>query len=147
MAKAIRKKELSEKEKMINYIMQDGKKTVAQRIYTDMLKIIEKKGFKEPEQSVKKALENIYPVIEVRPKRIGGAVYQVPIEVVGARRIALGLRWLLQAAKQKKGKSMASKLAEEIMQALDGQGNAVKKKEDVHKMAEANKAFAHFARY
>jgi small subunit ribosomal protein S7 len=147
MAKAIRKNELTVEERLINYIMKDGKKTVAQRIYNDMLDKIVKKGYKDSDQALKKALENIYPVIEVRPKRIGGAVYQVPIEVVGRRRITLGLRWFLAAVKQKKGKSMADKLADEVIQAIDGQGAAVKKKEDVHKMAEANKAFAHFARY
>jgi small subunit ribosomal protein S7 len=124
-----------------------GKGIRTQRIYKDTLKELEKRGYKEADQTVRKALENIYPVIEVRPKRIGGAVYQVPIEVVGKRRITLGLRWLLTAVRAKKGKSMAEKLADEFIQALDGQGGAVKKKEDVHKMADANKAFAHFARY
>jgi len=147
MPKAANNKELIVEEKLINYIMKDGKKTVARRIYNDTLNLIQKRGYKEPQQTFKKALENIYPVIEVRPKRIGGAVYQVPIEVVGKRRITLGIRWLLFATKQKKGKSMAEKLADEIILALDSQGAAVKKKEDVHKMAEANKAFAHFARY
>ena len=127
--------------------MKDGKKAIAQKIYKDALKKMEEKGYKDASQQVKKALENIYPVVEVRPKRVGGAIFQVPIEVIGKRRIALGLRWLMQAARQKKGKSMADSLADEFMLALDGQGGAVKKKEDVHKMAEANKAFAHFARY
>jgi len=147
MAKAVKKKELTLEETLVNYIMKDGKKATAQKIYRDVLKNMEAKGYKEPDQAVRKALENIYPVIEVRPKRVGGAVYQVPIEVVGKRRITLGLRWLLVAARAKKGKSMAERLSDELIQALDGQGSAVKKKEDVHKMADANKAFAHFARY
>jgi len=141
------KKELSLKEKMVNYLMKKGKKNGAERIYNNMLKIMDERGHKEPENTLRKALENIYPIIEVRPRRIGGAVYQVPIEVIGKRRIALGLRWLLNAANQKKGKAMSEKLADELIAALDGQGAAVKKKDEVHKMAEANKAFAHFARY
>lgn len=147
MAKVIRRNELELEEKLINYLMEKGKKNTARKIYSDALKVIESRGYKDPDGSVKKALENIYPVIEVRPRRIGGAVYQVPIEVIGKRRIALGLRWLLEAARKKKGKPMAERLADEIILALDSQGAAVKKKEEVHKMAEANKAFAHFARY
>lgn len=147
MAKAIKNKELTFEDKFINYLLKRGKKSTAWKIYDDLLLSLEKRGFKESAQTVKKALENIYPIVEVRPKRIGGAVYQVPIEVIGKRRIALGLRWLLKAANARKGKPMAEKLADEIVQAIDSQGAAVKKKEDVHKMAEANKAFAHFARY
>ena len=141
------KKELSLEEKFVNYVMQSGKKSTAQRIFADMLNFLTKKGQKDPLQTFKDAIENVCPSIEVRPKRVGGAVYQIPVEVMGARRTALGFRWLIAAAKARKGKPMANRLGEEIMAALENQGGAIKKKDDVHKMAKANKAFAHYARY
>lgn len=134
-------------EKFINYLMLRGKKSVARKIFKDMLDIIEKKGHKDGIATFKKGIENICPSIEVRPRRVGGSVYQIPVEVMGTRRQALGFRWLLNVARLRKGKSMAEILAEEILAALDNQGAAVKKKDDVHKMAKANKAFAHLARY
>jgi len=141
-------KELVVEDKFINYLMQRGKKSIARTIFADMLKYLEEKQPGKTGMDIfKKALENICPSIEVRPRRVGGSVYQIPIEVIGDRRISLGLRWLIAAAKAKKGKPMATCLAEELLAALDNQGNAVKKKEDVHKMAKANKAYAHFARY
>ncbi len=143
----MQKKELTLEERFVNYLLKQGKKTIAKRIYTDMLESFKVKGHADPFHTFKKGLENICPSIEVRPKRVGGSVYQIPIEVVGTRRISLGLRWLIAAAQKKKGKAMADKLAEEILLALDNQGNAVKKRDDVHKMAAANKAFAHLARY
>ena len=141
-------KELIVEDKFINYLMQRGKKSIARTIFADTLKHLEEKQpGKVGLEVFKKALENICPSIEVRPRRVGGSVYQIPIEVIGDRRISLGLRWLIAAAKSKKGKPMAICIAEELLAALDNQGNAVRKKEDVHKMAKANKAYAHFARY
>ncbi len=136
-------------EKFINYIMERGKKSTARRIFNDAMAIIkERKGGKtDPKEVFVKAITNITPTVEVRPKRVGGAVYQVPVEVTPKRRDSLSLRWLLGAAKSGKGKPMAERLAMEILEASEGQGAAVKKKEDVHRMAEANRAFAHFARY
>lgn len=136
-------------EKSINYIMERGKKSVARRIFNDALNIIkERKGGKvDPKEIFMKAVANVTPTIEVRPKRVGGAVYQVPSEVTPKRQNALSLRWLLGAAKGGKGKPMAERLADEILLASEGQGAAMKKKEEVHRMAEANRAFAHFARY
>ncbi len=141
------KKEMPMEEKFINYLMKQGKKSIARKIFADMLKYLEVKGNVDGLATFKKALENICPSIEVRPRRIGGSVYQIPIEVVGVRRISLGMRWFLAAVRAKKGKPMAELLGEELIAALDNQGAAVKKKEEVHRMAEANKAFAHFARY
>jgi len=141
------KKNLTIEEKFINYIMQDGKKSIANKIFQNMLEVLKKNGHKDPTATFKKGLENICPSIEVRPRRVGGSVYQIPIEVVGTRRLSLGMRWLLAATNGKKGKPMYEKLAGEIILALDNQGNAMKKKDDVHKMAKANKAFAHLARY
>ena len=144
----VSKKELTLEEKLISYLMQRGKKTVARGIYNDMISYLEtKQEGKVGYEVFKKALENICPSIEVRPRRVGGSVYQIPIEVVGDRRLTLGLRWLIAAAKSRKGKAMYISLGDELIAALDNQGSAVKKKEDVHKMAKANKAFAHFARY
>jgi len=136
-------------EKFINYIMERGKKSVARRIFNDAMKIIkERKGGKvDPKEIFTKAVVNVTPTIEVRPKRVGGAVYQVPCEVTPRRQNALSLRWLLGAARDRSGKPMAERLADEILEASEGQGVAMKKKEEVHRMAEANRAFAHFARY
>ena len=134
-------------EKFINYIMQRGKKTTARRIFKDAMDIVSKKTKEDPTKVFNKALDNIKPQMEVKPKRIGGAVYQIPREVNANRQITLAFRWLIGAARGNKGAAMADKLAQEIMNASDGQGSAIKKKEDTHRMAAANKAFAHYARY
>ena len=134
-------------ERFINYIMLDGKKSVARRIFKDVLLEIQKKGHSNPEQIFEKAMENIKPSMEVRPKRIGGAVYQIPIEVKPNRRIMLSFRWVLDVARKEKGSNIAHRIAKQLLEASEGMGAAVKKKEDTHKMAAANKAFAHYARY
>ena len=133
--------------KFINYIMQRGKKTVAQRIVYSALDFIKEKMNTEPRQIFDSALKNVSPHVEIRGRRIGGANYQVPMEVFEPRRTTLGMRWMIAATKAKKGKPMHVKLAEEIMEAYNKQGAAFKKKEDTHRMAEANRAFAHFARF
>lgn len=135
------------KEKFINYLMLDGKKHVARRVFEDALAIIKKKGAANPDKLFEEAIGKLKPSLEVKAKRIGGGVYQIPIEVKPARQVVLAFRWLIQVARSKKGKPMAEKLAEEIMNAANEQGAAIKKKEDTHKMAQANKAFAHYARY
>ncbi|XOB42557.1 MAG: 30S ribosomal protein S7 [Candidatus Nealsonbacteria bacterium] len=131
--------------KFINYIMKKGKKTIARKIVYGAFDIVKEKTKKKPLEIFEQALKNTSPVLEVRPKRVGGATYQIPVEVRGDRKLALAMRWIIQAAKSKKGKAMKEKLAEEIMNASSGTGWAVKRKEDTHKMAEANRAFAHFA--
>ena len=130
----------------VNKVMKDGKKTTAQRIVYDAFDIIKEKTQKEPLEIFKAALENASPLLEVKPKRIGGATYQVPMEVRGERKLALATKWILDGARSKKGKPMAEKLAQELIDSVNNQGNAIKKKADTHRMAEANKAFAHFAR-
>ncbi len=134
-------------EKFINYIMDGGKKTIARKIFNDALRTISEKTKEEPAKIFNKALDNVKPQMEVKAKRIGGAVYQIPREVNANRQIALAFRWILAAAKSTKGSAMYQRLANELIQAAEGQGVAVKRKEDTHKMAAANKAFAHFARY
>jgi small subunit ribosomal protein S7 len=134
-------------EKFINYIMLDGKKSVARRIVNDTFKIIGKKTSADPEKIFKSALDNVKPRLEVKAKRIGGAVYQIPLEVTPGRQLALSFRWIIGAARDKKGANMSQKLANELIDASNEQGSAVKKKEDTHRMAEANKAFAHLAKY
>ncbi len=131
--------------KFINYIMRKGKKTIARKIVYGAFDIIKEKAKKEPLEVFEQALKNTSPILEVRPKRVGGATYQIPREVKGDRRLALSMRWIIKAAKTKKGRPMKEKLAEEIMNAANNTGWAVKRKEDTHKMAEANRAFAHFA--
>ena len=131
--------------KFINYIMKGGKKSIAERIFYSSLNIIkEQSKNNEPLEIFKKALENVAPVVEVKSKRIGGATYQVPIEVSQNRRFALAMRWILSYSRSRKGKTMANRLASELIAASNKDGSAYKKKEDTHKMAEANKAFAHF---
>ena len=130
--------------KLINSIMIDGKKGVAQTIFYDAMKIVEEKTVKDPMDVLNKALENIKPALEVKSRRVGGTNYQVPIEVRPDRSQALGLRWLVQYARLRGGHSMAENLANEIIDASEGTGAAVKKREDTHRMAEANKAFAHY---
>lgn len=134
-------------EKFINYLMKRGKKTIARHIFNDALGQLAKKGHQYPEKTFEKAIENIKPQMEVRPKRIGGAVYQIPIEVKPGRQLMLAFRWLLLAARARKGTPMCIKLANELIEASEGQGPAIKKREDSHRMATANKAFAHFAKY
>ena len=130
--------------KLINNVMLDGKKTVAQRIVYDAFNIIKEKSGKDPLEVFTEALNNVMPVLEVKARRIGGATYQVPLEIRPERRQTLCLRWLVRYARTRNEKSMAVKLAAEIMDAVAGNGGAFKKKEDMHKMAEANKAFAHY---
>ena len=130
--------------KLINRLMIDGKKGVAQTILYDSFEMIKEKTNQEPMDVLNKALENIKPALEVKSRRVGGANYQVPIEVRPDRSQALGLRWLVQYARLRGGHSMAENLANEIIDASNGVGAAVKKREDTHRMAEANKAFAHY---
>ncbi|MFH1904087.1 MAG: 30S ribosomal protein S7 [bacterium] len=130
--------------KFVNCIMRRGKKSLAESIFYDSLDIINKSTKKDSLEVFKQALDNVKPVLEVKSKRIGGATYQVPIEVSSDRRTSLAMRWIINYAKARKGKSMGEKLAQEIIDASKGEGTSVKKKEDVHKMAEANKAFAHY---
>lgn len=132
--------------KFINYIMKDGKKTVAQKIVYGAFEIIKKETKQDPRHIFNKAMKKVAPLLEVRGRRIGGVNFQVPYQVRGSRRFILGCRWIIEATKTRKGKPMAQKLASEILDAANGEGAAVKKREDIHRMAEANKAFAHFAR-
>jgi len=131
--------------KLINHVMKDGKKETAKKIVYDAFKILKEKTKKEPLEIFEKSLMNVKPLLEVRPKRVGGATYQVPRPVSPERSVTLAMRWLLDAARSKKGKAMREKLAEELIEAAENRGSAVKKKEDTHRMAEANRAFAHFA--
>ena len=131
--------------KFINRVMRRGKKTVARKIVYGAFEIIKEKTKKDPLEVFEKAIQNASPLLEVKPRRVGGATYQVPIEVKGERRTTLASRWIIQAAKSKKGRPMKEKLAEELILAAKNEGSAIKKKEDTHRMAEANRAFAHFA--
>ena len=131
--------------KFINYVMKGGKKSVAQKVVYKTFDIIEKKYNQDPLHVFDTAIKNVGPLLEVRSRRIGGATYQVPREVRGERRMALSYRWILDAARSKKGKPMHVKLAEELILAAKNEGSAIKKKVDTHRMADANKAFAHFA--
>lgn len=130
--------------KFINHIMKKGKKTIARKIVYDSFDIIKEKTKKEPFEIFDSAIKNTSPLLEMKSKRIGGATYQIPVEVKNDRKIALAIRWIIQGARSQKGKPMRIKLAEEIMAAANNQGWAIRKKENVHKMAEANRAFAHF---
>ena len=129
----------------INKIMREGKKSIAEKIVYGALEIAEKQLGKPALEVLNTALNNAGPQLELKSRRIGGANYQIPYEVKGERKIALGIRWVIEAAKSRKGKPMKEKLAEEIVNAYNNTGTAIKKKMDTHKMAEANKAFAHFA--
>lgn len=131
--------------KFINYLMKDGKKSVAQKVLYDSFKIIDKSK-KDSLEVFDQAIKNVSPLMEIQSRRIGGAHYQVPCEVRGERRFTLASRWIIGAARKRKGKPMAQKLAEELIEASKNEGVAIKKKLDTHRMAEANKAFAHFAR-
>ncbi|MFW5853450.1 MAG: 30S ribosomal protein S7 [Patescibacteria group bacterium] len=131
--------------KLINYVMERGKKTVAQRVVYSAFGLVKEKTGQEPLEVFKETIKNISPQMEIRSRRIGGANYQVPHEVRPARQLSLALRWLIKSARAKSGTKMEIRLADEIVSAYNNEGEAVKKKEMVHKMAEANRAFAHFA--
>jgi small subunit ribosomal protein S7 len=130
--------------KFVNVIMLDGKKAVAERIVYGAFSQIESKGGKNPIEVFTQALNNVKPMVEVKSRRVGGANYQVPVEVRPVRRMALAMRWLREAAKKRGEKSMTQRLAGELIEASEGRGGAMKKREEVHRMADANKAFAHF---
>ena len=130
--------------KLINQIMQDGKKGTAEKILYEAFDMIKEKTGQDPMEVYAKALENIKPILEVKSRRVGGSNVQVPVEVTDERSQALALRWLVNYAQTRNGRGMAKNLAQEIMDAANGVGGAVKKRDDVHKMAEANKAFAHY---
>ncbi len=130
--------------KFMNLLMFSGKKSVAEKIVYGALDLIGSKGHDEPLEVLSKALENVQPRVEVKSRRVGGATYQVPIEVRPARRSALAMRWLIEAARKRNERTMPAKLAGELLDAFEGRGAANKKREDVHKMADANKAFSHY---
>jgi small subunit ribosomal protein S7 len=129
---------------LIHHVLKKGKKSTATRIVYDAMDIIEDKLKKNPIEVLELALKNVGPVMEVRPRRVGGATYQVPMEVDPQRRLTLAIRWLMSATRSRTGKSFAEKLAAELMEAAENQGSAIRKKEETHKMAEANRAFSHF---
>jgi small subunit ribosomal protein S7 len=128
----------------VNSLMRDGKKSVAQRVLYDSFDLIETRTKRQPIEVFEQALDNVKPQIEVKPRRVGGSTYQVPVPVDSERQISLAMRWLLTAARSRSGRSMAEKLAGELMDAASNQGTAVKKRDDTHRMAEANRAFSHF---
>jgi len=130
--------------RFINSILKKGKKSLAERIFYDALGRVGEKSKEDPIRVFKKAIDNVAPLLEVKSRRVGGSTYQVPVEVKEARRTALSIRWVIQNAKSRAGRSMAEKLTGEIMDAYNNIGGAIKKKEEVHRMAEANKAFAHY---
>jgi len=130
--------------KFVNVIMVSGKKSVAERIVYGAFEIITSKSKKDPLELFAAAVENVKPVVEVKSRRVGGANYQVPVEVRPSRQVALSMRWLREAARKRSEKTMAQRLAAELMEAAEGRGGAMKKRDEVHRMAEANKAFAHF---
>ncbi len=129
---------------LINRVMERGKRSVATRMVYDAFDLIRERTSEDPEDVFEQAVRNTSPVLEVKPRRVGGATYQVPVEVPPGRRTSLALRWLLEAARARHGHSMPDKLASELMDAASEQGSAVRKKEEVHRMAEANRAFAHY---
>ena len=130
--------------KLINSIMNDGKKTIAEKIVYDAIDKIKSKSKEEPINIFNEAINNLRPTVEVRSRRVGGATYQVPVEVKSKRSQALALRWLVEASRKRKDKQMSDKIFNEIYDAYQNKGSAIKKKEDTHRMAESNKAFAHF---
>ncbi|MGB1403530.1 MAG: 30S ribosomal protein S7, partial [Porticoccaceae bacterium] len=130
--------------KFMNHVMVSGKKSVAERIVYGALDLVEERLKKSPVEVFEEALDNVAPMVEVKSRRVGGATYQVPVEVRPSRRTALAMRWLVDYARSRGEKSMAQRLAGELIDAVQGKGGAVKKREDVHRMAEANKAFSHF---
>ncbi|MFA5008968.1 MAG: 30S ribosomal protein S7 [Candidatus Paceibacterota bacterium] len=131
--------------KFINQLMLNGKKTIAQKIMYDSLEIVKEKTKQEPLDVFRLAIQNVSPMLEVKPKRVGGATYQVPMEVKGNRKLSLAMKWIITTSRSKKGKAMKEKLAEELIEASENKGASVRKRETAHKMAEANRAFAHFA--
>ncbi|MEN8711567.1 MAG: 30S ribosomal protein S7 [Arenicellales bacterium] len=130
--------------KFVNILMLDGKKSVAEKITYGALDLIKERGNSDPIEVFETALENVRPTVEVKSRRVGGATYQVPVEVRPSRRTALAMRWLVEASRKRGEKSMGMRLAGELMDAFENRGTAVKKREDTHRMAEANKAFSHF---
>jgi len=130
--------------RLINRVMQRGKKSTAERIVYDAMQIIEQREKKEPDIILEQAIRNATPLLEVKPRRVGGATYQVPVEVRPDRGLSLALRWLIKTTRARGGKSMAEKLAAELGDAARGEGATIKRREDTHKMAEANRAFAHY---
>ncbi|VAW73332.1 SSU ribosomal protein S7p (S5e) [hydrothermal vent metagenome] len=130
--------------RFINMVMQSGKKSVAERIIYGALDQIQERGTSDPVETLDKALDNVRPTVEVKSRRVGGATYQVPVEVRASRRTTLAMRWVIDAARARGEKSMALRLAGELMDAAESRGSAIKKKEDTHRMADANKAFAHY---
>ncbi len=131
----------------INKIMMDGKKSTAERIMYDALRLVEERTGRAPMDTFEQALRNATPAVEVKPRRVGGATYQVPVDIRPERRMALAIRWLLRSARSRGGRSMAEKLAAELMDAATNQGATIKRREDTHRMAEANRAFSHYARF
>ncbi len=130
--------------KFMNMIMESGKKSIAEGIVYGALDVIASKGHSEPLEILSKALENVQPRVEVKSRRVGGATYQVPVEVRPSRRMALAMRWLIDASRKRNERNMPAKLAGELMDAFESRGSAAKKREDTHRMAEANKAFSHY---
>jgi small subunit ribosomal protein S7 len=128
----------------VNRMMYGGKKSTAQGIMYEAFEIIEERVKRDPVEVFETALRNVMPTVEVKPRRVGGSTYQVPVEVAAERGVSLAMRWILQHSRSRGGRGMAAKLAAELMDAATGQGNSVKKKDDTHRMAEANRAFAHF---
>ncbi|UCH54101.1 MAG: 30S ribosomal protein S7 [Pseudomonadota bacterium] len=130
--------------KFVNVLMDSGKKSTAERIIYGAFDVISSRAKKDPVELFNQALDNVRPLVEVKSRRVGGATYQVPVEVRPARQMALAMRWITEAARTRAGKSMGARLADELMDAAEKRGNAIKKREDVHRMAEANKAFSHY---
>ncbi|MCX7942730.1 MAG: 30S ribosomal protein S7 [Dictyoglomaceae bacterium] len=131
-------------QKLINKVMLNGKKSIAEKIVYGAIEVIRERTKQDPIEIIEKAVRNATPLLEVRPRRVGGATYQVPIEVSPRRGLSLALRWIVRAARERKGMPMKEKLANEILDALNNTGGAIKKKDEMHRMAEANKAFAHY---
>ena len=130
--------------KFVNVVMRDGKKNVAERILYDALEMISERTSEDPMRVFKKAIDNVKPAVEVKSRRVGGSTYQVPIEIRPNRRLALSFRWLIQSAQRRGERTMKERLAAELLEAAENRGGAIKKKEDTHRMADANKAFAHY---
>jgi small subunit ribosomal protein S7 len=130
--------------KFVNNVMRDGKKSTAERIFYDAMEVIRERTSEDPMKVFKKAVENVKPAVEVKSRRVGGSTYQVPVEVRPSRKLALSMRWLINSAQSRSEKTMKARLANELLDAASGRGTAMKKKEDTHRMAEANKAFAHY---
>jgi small subunit ribosomal protein S7 len=130
--------------KFMNVLMKHGKKSAAEKIVYGAFDVLNKRNKKDPLEVFQQALDNVRPLVEVKSRRVGGATYQVPVEVRSSRQATLAMRWITEAARERAGKSMGARLADELMDAAEKRGNAIKKREDVHRMAEANKAFSHY---